>query len=180
MSYDAIGRLIWATLPDGSSTTYVYDDNGNIEAIGTVASGADTDGDGIPDYYEIRYTGQTTGLNAFADLESDGQNNFTEFAFGRAPLTSDASPLTVVGLTSLPGNGNYLTLTYLRPRGATLLINYIPQVSQDLVIWSSLPADVEETLVVPQPDGLEQVTVRALASTTTQTRLFLRIRFQKR
>lgn len=178
--YDAIGRLVWSTRPDGHSTTYAYDDNGNLTAVGSVSPGTDSDGDGLPDYFEIRYAGQTTALSPSADEEPDGLSAFQEFAFGRDPRAADNLALTVVSLAPAPPAGNLLTLTYLRPRGATLLIDYIPQVSYDLATWSIASTDVQEISAVAQPDGLELVTVRALASPAVQPRVFLRIRLVKR
>jgi YD repeat-containing protein len=179
-SYDAIGRLILSTQTNGQSTTYAYDRNGNLEAVGSVAPGADSDGDGLPDYFEIRFTGQSTALLPNTDSESDGLSAFQEFAFGRDPRRSDNGRLTVVSLITPHSGTGQLALTYLRPRGGTLLIDYIPQVSQDLVTWSSAASDVQEVSAIAQPDGLELVTVRASVTSVTAPRVFLRIRLIKR
>lgn len=178
--YDAIGRLVWSTQANGHSTTYAYDNNGNLEAVGSVSPGTDSDGDGLPDYFEIRYSGQPTGLAPGTDDDHDGLTAFREFAFGRDPRVADTTALVVASLApALPGS-ELLTLTYLRPRGATLLIDYIPQISVDLVTWSSATTDVQEVSAVPQSDGLELVTVRAAANPNDPDRIFLRIRLLKR
>ncbi len=177
--YDPIGRLIWSTQPNGASTTYAYDDTGNLTAIGTVAAGADTDGDGLPDYYEIRYSGTLIELDATSPVPGQPLTVFQAFAFGRDPEARPGGPLTIARLIPAPPGDPGFSLEYHRPRGASLLIDYRPEVSLDLVTWSSAPADVQETKVSPAPDGLELVTVQAMSPLSTEARIFLRIRLIK-
>jgi Bacterial TSP3 repeat len=49
----------------------------------------DTDGDGIPDRWELQYFGSATGGNANADPDGDGRNNLEEFVAGTNPLVAD-------------------------------------------------------------------------------------------
>ena len=48
----------------------------------------DTDGDGIPDWWESRYNG-TSGLSASQDSDGDGLNNLNEFQNGTNPFYAD-------------------------------------------------------------------------------------------
>lgn len=49
----------------------------------------DSDTDGLPDYWEVRYGG-VAGLDASADLDGDGLKNVQEFASGLDPVVSDS------------------------------------------------------------------------------------------
>lgn len=50
VGYDAAGRVIWAIQPFGQMTTFAYDTNGNLTAVGSVTASTDSDGDGMPDF----------------------------------------------------------------------------------------------------------------------------------
>jgi hypothetical protein len=50
----------------------------------------DTDGDGIPDWYEVRYTGSATGLVAHVDGDGDGPDHYAEWIANTDP-TNGAS-----------------------------------------------------------------------------------------
>ena len=87
--YDAAGRVAWSIQPSGQTTTFKYDANGNIEAIASITPAEDTDADGMPDYFEIQFAGNTTGLMASEDSDQDGMNYLFEFAFAKDPSVSD-------------------------------------------------------------------------------------------
>ncbi len=177
--YDAIGRLRWSTQASGASTAFGYDPNGNLLSVTNVSPGQDTDGDGIPDSFELLWTGGAnfTGLDGSNDEEGDGLINLLEFALARNPFVSDAGNLTPVSLEP-SGADRYLTLRYRRPKQGTALLDYKAEVSLALnsSTWSSDPADVEELSVVDQGGGVELVTVRARAAISAANRMFLRLR----
>ena len=52
----------------------------------SITPGADTDGDGIPDAFEILWTGGLTGMNASSDLDGDGATDLREFLADTNPL----------------------------------------------------------------------------------------------
>ena len=60
VGYDAAGRVVWSIQPSGQTTVFSYDANSNIESITSITPAADTDADGLPDYFEIRFAGTAT------------------------------------------------------------------------------------------------------------------------
>lgn len=182
IGYDAAGRVAWTIQPGGQTTTFGYDANGNLESIVSITLGEDTDGDGIPDYYELRFTGNITGLNPAADDDNDGYVNLFEYAFARRPDMPDAGPVTVISVTAPePGTGDrFYTLTYTRPQSGTLHLDYVTKISFDtLDSWITGPPEVIEETVVPAEGGVEVVTVRFLGPVGSVEKFFMRISVTK-
>ncbi len=177
--YDAAGRLTWSVQPGGQATHFAYDPAGNITTILVVTPAQDSDADGLPDTWEIRYSVSETGRTATGDPDADGLVDLQEYAFTRQPDRADGTNLTPVSLETA-GGGTRLTLRYLRPIQGPATLDYLAEVSADLKTWSSAAADIEQLAPVPQGDGVEQVTVRATAALGATPRLFLRIRLVKR
>lgn len=177
--YDAAGRLTWSVQPGGQATHYSYDAAGSITNIAVILPAMDSDGDGLPDTWEIRYSPTATGRDAHADADGDGLADLQEFAFARMPDRPDGGGLTPVSLEAT-GGGSRLTLRYLRPMQGASTLDYIAEVSSDLKTWSSAATDVETFVPVSQEGGLELVTVQARAAMGTSPKLFLRIRISKR
>ncbi len=177
--YDAAGRLMWSVQPGGQATHFGYDAAGNITGITVVAPSQDTDGDGLPDTWEVRYSANETGRSATADPDGDTLVDLQEFAFARLPDRPDGASITPVSLETT-AQGSRLTLRYMRPIQGTATLTYIAEVSTDLKTWSAAATDVEQLAPVAQGDGIEQVTVRAKAAPNATPRLFLRIRLVKR
>jgi len=98
IGYDAAGRVIWSIQPNGHTTAFDYDSNGNIASIASVTPAEDADLDGIPDYFEIRFTGASTALVAAEDTDGDGMSHLFEFAFAKDPSVADARNITPIRL----------------------------------------------------------------------------------
>lgn len=177
--YDAAGRLVWSVQPGGQATHFAYDAAGNITGISSIVAAQDSDGDGLPDTWELRYSGSATGRTATADPDADGLIDLQEFAFARLPDGPDGGNLTPVAI-EITAQGARLTLRYLRPIQGTVTLDYVAEVSADMRNWSSAAADVEQLGPVAQDGGLEQVTVRAKVAPSATPRLFLRIRIVRR
>ena len=104
-------------------------------------SKADSDRDGIPDWWMLRYFGHTTGLTnddslANDDADGTGQNNLYKYVVGLDP-TNPASVflLQVTAVTNQPAQYN---LTFSPWDGRR---TYSPQFTTDLVegVWLPLP-----------------------------------------
>jgi hypothetical protein len=67
--------------------------------VDTMAVPVDTDGDGLPNLWEMRYFGGTTLAVSSADVDSDGADNYAEYIAGTLP--KDAQSLFVVQLDGL-------------------------------------------------------------------------------
>jgi len=89
VSYDAAGRVTYTIQPSGEMTTFAYDANSNLTAIGSILPGEDTDADGIPDFFEIHYSGTVTRLLPGGNEDADSITNIVEFAFAQNPALSD-------------------------------------------------------------------------------------------
>lgn len=124
--------------PGGQATRFAYDAADNIIGITTISPAQDTDGDGLPDTWEIRYSASETGRSAASDPDADGLIDLQEFAFARLPDRPDGAGVTPVSLETTAG-GTRLTLRYLRPTQGTAILNYIAEISTDLKTWSSSP-----------------------------------------
>ena len=182
-SYDAAGRLIWSTQASGAATAFGYDANGNLETVTNILPGQDSDGDGVPDSFEVFYTGSATALSATADEDGDGDGakNLVEFAFAREPRKPDAQALTPVSIEPPSGSSRFVTLRYLRPKQGPSVLSYQAEVAYALApnVWSAAAADVEQLSVVDQGGGVELVTVRAKAAVNSVGALFVRVRVTK-
>lgn len=82
---------------------------GEIEYFGTLGSVSDTDGDGMPNFWEIQY-GLNPNSNAdkTTDLDSDGLNNFAEFEAGTFPNDNDSDDDQLLDGAEGPAGGNPL------------------------------------------------------------------------
>lgn len=180
-SYDAAGRLIWSTQPSGAATAFGYDPAGNILSVAVVTPGRDIDGDGLPDSFEIEWSGSTTGMDAMADFNGSGRVNLLEYALALDPLgQGNANPTPVSIELSTDGTDSHLTLRFRRPVYGPQSVEYAVEVSGDLAqdSWSSDPGDVEILQVESLGGGIEEVTVRATLPLSETDRLFLRLRVQ--
>ena len=96
-------RILYAGLPPTIS---------NLFAVVRVASGTfvcdtgglyyDWDGDGIPNWWCLRYTGEKTGIDPAGDLDNDGVSNLAEFTAYTDP--TDPSSYLAIMLEPLPAS----------------------------------------------------------------------------
>ncbi len=144
----------------------------------------DADGDALPDEWEGGH-----GLDRFdpagdhgaaGDPERDGLQNLLEFALNLDPQAPDPDGRPTAALETNPADGlGYLVFRYRRRIDPGTLV-YQVEVSRDLAVWQSTPADIEELPpAVPNPDGLTEtirVRIKPAAGEPGGHRAFVRLR----
>lgn len=100
--------------------------------VDTMSIPVDTDGDGLPNVWEMRYFGGTTIATSSGDIDADGANNYAEYIAGTIP--TDAQSLFVVQIS----NGLNVEWQTIQNR------NYTLQATPDLTIpFSDVPGEVD-------------------------------------
>lgn len=148
MSSDTAGRITnytWDIIYKGTQTTRlaktdsfkfrdlglyriiltVTDDHGNSsQAFTAVYSILDSDGDSLPDWWEIKHF---TNLNqaATGDFDHDGYNNLEEFAAGQDPTVKNSRPGLVEELAD-----NWMYLVAIVAAVAVALIILLPRMKR--------------------------------------------------
>jgi len=81
--YDNLNRLIAVTYDSGKTVRYAYDPGGNIISISE-----DSDDDGMPDDWEIKYFGDTSS-DGTGDYDNDGLSDSEEYKLNTDPTKAD-------------------------------------------------------------------------------------------
>ena len=74
--YDSNNRLKTASYTNGVTARYQFDLAHNLTGIGHVA---DTDGDGLPDYWELQNFGDLATTDGTGDQDGDGLSDLDEY-----------------------------------------------------------------------------------------------------
>ena len=120
----------------------------------------DTDGNGLPDWWEQEYFGHLTGTNPLADADHDGQSNLAEWLAGTNP-TNAASFLGLTPVRAAGTNGFAVRWPsaaghYYRLLRATNLLTGFNQ-----IVLTNIPATPPiNTLADPAPPAATRVFYR--------------------
>jgi hypothetical protein len=113
-------------------------------------SGADRDGNGLTDSWELQYFG-ALGQNPNATTDVDGQPLLVENAFGLSPLISNAS-LSILPRWK-PGSFSPIALAYSVPTAQLDFYIFIPQISENLITWYGADSYPQYFLINLVPSG---------------------------
>lgn len=174
----------WPTGADGTGPSLtrisvgIYgDDAGNWKAL-TPTPGNHPANGGLS--YESWASTNNLGVGQLAeplaDFDSDGINNFVEFAFDMDPRRpgTEKLPKGVVQAVDVVGTtDDYLTITFRKRRDAPQL-SYLVEISDSLEDWT----EVANTVGSPQDngDGTDSITVRDDTPMVSSSRRFIRVK----
>ena len=136
-SRDGGGRLTGVQYANGKAHGYTYDAAGNLtrRAATLPSIGGDSDGDGLPDDWELLYFGNL-GRDGTGDFDDDGFRDSSEFLAGTSPIDA----LSVLSITrAIPGVGQF-TVEWQAVAGKTYRVQY--KDALDLPAWQNVAGDV--------------------------------------
>jgi len=136
-SRDGGGRLTGAQYANGKTHGYTYDIAGNLtrRAASLPGIGGDSDGDGLPDDWELLFFGNL-GRDGTGDFDNDGFRDSSEFLAGTNP-TDAMSLLTIT--RAIPGTGQF-TVEWQSVAGKTYRVQY--KETLDAAGWLNVLGDV--------------------------------------
>jgi YD repeat-containing protein len=136
-SRDGGGRLLGVHYANGKSHGYTYDAAGNLtRRTATLPSiGGDSDGDGLPDDWELLFFGNL-GRDGTGDSDSDGFRDSSEFVAGTNP-TDPSSLLTIT--RAIPAGGQF-TIEWQAVAGKTYRVQY--KDTLNMPAWQNVAGDV--------------------------------------
>jgi hypothetical protein len=94
-------------------------------------SGADRDGNGLVDAWELQYFG-ALGQNPYSSADPDGQPLMVENAFGLSPLVSNHAS-SILPHPTWPGSASPIALTYDVPVAQMDDYDFTPQLTDNLL-----------------------------------------------
>ncbi len=122
---------------------------------------ADTDNDGIADWWEIEKFGLLTKASAFSDSDGDGMTDAIEFAAGTSPLSAtDRVEGILSNAEGAPGES--IVLRWNSKAGRL----YVVETSENLATWKQV------TAVLPGTGGMMEHSINV----ETKSRHFSRVR----
>jgi len=106
-------------------------------AVNVVSVNSDTDGNGLPDWWEESFFGHPTGALASADPDGDGLTTLQEYLAGTDPLDPRSGPR--IDVLQLAAGGIQLGFATVKGR------SYRIEKSEDLQTWDTLGSEIEGT-----------------------------------
>jgi subtilisin family serine protease len=123
----------------------------------------DTDGNGLPDWWELKYFGHLTGTDPNADPDHDGMSNLAEWLAGTNP-TNAASCLRLALLSASNSNGVVLSWpsvagkTYWLARSTNLSTGFNSTIFTNIAATAPINTKTD-TVIFPRSAGFYRVGV---------------------
>ena len=143
-------------------------------------SGADRDGNGLMDSWELRYFG-ALGQNPNSKSNPDGQPLMLENALDLSPLVANTNSPRLPRLA--PGAFSPLALSYAVPVTQLDFYSLVPGISENLMQWYWADMNLVYFLIISTPNGVEnayKVEPNLPAWPGDTNHLFLRLRIGKK
>jgi len=172
MVINSNGIITWTpTLSQSPSTnliTTVVTDNGvpSLSATNIFSVFVSGPYDGI-DFSDIP--------QAQADIDGDGLSNLMEYALGTDPR-NPSDGMEGFQISTLNDGGRTYVIISFKRRKSDPSLQYVPEVSVDMQVWSSDSSSVKETNVTSLDPQFDWVTVQDLTPLTTSAPHFIRLR----
>ena len=119
--------------PATNTATGLYTNEVNFFFGPLPASGADRDGNGLVDSWELQYFG-ALGQNPNSTADPDGQPLLVENAFGLSPLVANTGSSRLPHIT-VPGTMTPVAMGYDMPVGQLDQFSFVPRISDNLLSW---------------------------------------------
>jgi len=105
--------------------------------VNVASASFDSDGNGLPDWWEEHFFGRPTGAVASADPDGDGLTTVHEFMAGTDPL----DPVSGMRIDFLRRDATEIRMGFRTIEGRSYRIEY----SEDLEIWNTLGSEITGT-----------------------------------
>jgi YD repeat-containing protein len=134
---DGGGRLTGVQYANGKAHGYTYDAAGNLarRAATLPGIGGDSDGDGLPDDWELLFFGNL-GRDGTGDFDSDGFKDSSEFLAGTNPV----DPQSLLSITRATAGAGEFTIEWQAVAGKTYRVQYKDTLNAP--VWSDVGGDV--------------------------------------
>ncbi|MGJ8697638.1 MAG: lamin tail domain-containing protein [Verrucomicrobiaceae bacterium] len=160
----------WPEAPDGDGPSLTLIQNGPLNSPDSWRSSI------APNGTPGRNDNTTFTGNPLADDDGNGLSNLLDHALGNSLVASEAFPaITTVSFNDGTGPKDYLGVSY-RANLTDPNLNFIIEVSPDLVNWTDGPTATQLAERVDQGDGTANIIMRSATPVSALPRQFIRLK----
>ena len=177
---DVMGNLIEFKTSETEKINYSYDQAGNMTTVSvTTSTGSltqvDSDGDKIPDAWEVKYTGNRGNVDATSDFDGDGDLDLMEYATGHRPdLPGSRSTPTPSGVGVESNGRRFFIVEFQRRIDSGIELDLVTSTSLEAGSWN------DNATIIPQGtvnngNGTETVTCKCYPPEESGEKFFVRL-----